>query len=132
MPLGAAAAAVGSTIKIISELSEAAREAAQFERMSTAAQDLAHSYGQSMDDILEATRKASLGTVSDYDLMASANKALMLGVGQSAEDMAKLMEVAAVRGRAMGLSTTQAFNDIVTGIGRKSKLILTTWVLCLA
>ncbi len=124
LQLGAAAAAVGSTIKIISELSEAAREAAQFERMSTAAQDLAHSYGQSMDDILEATRKASLGTVSDYDLMASANKALMLGVGQSAEDMAKLMEVAAVRGRAMGLSTTQAFNDIVTGIGRKSKLIL--------
>lgn len=124
LQLGAAAAAVGSTIKIISELSEAAREAAQFERMSTAAQDLAHSYGQSMDDILEATRKASLGTVSDYDLMASANKALMLGVGQSAEDMAKLMEVAAVRGRAMGLSTTQAFNDIATGIGRKSKLIL--------
>ena len=124
LQLGAAAAAVGSTIKIISELSEAAREAAQFERMSTAAQDLAHSYGQSMDDILEATRKASLGTVSDYDLMASANKALMLGVGQSADDMAKLMEVAAVRGRAMGLSTTQAFNDIVTGIGRKSKLIL--------
>jgi len=124
LQLGAAAAAVGSTIKIISELSEAAREAAQFERMSTAAQDLARSYGQSMDDILEATRKASLGTVSDYDLMASANKALMLGVGQNAEDMAKLMEVAAVRGRAMGLSTTQAFNDIVTGIGRKSKLIL--------
>lgn len=124
LQLGAAAAAVGSTIKIISELSEAAREAAQFERMSTAAQDLAHSYGQSMDDILEATRKASLGTVSDYDLMASANKALMLGVGQNAEDMAQLMEVAAVRGRAMGLSTTQAFNDIVTGIGRKSKLIL--------
>jgi len=124
LQLGAAAAAVGGAIKIIGELSEAAREAAQFERMSTAAQDLARSYGQSMDDILEATRKASLGTISDYDLMASANKALMLGVGENAEDMAKLMEVAAVRGRAMGLSTTQAFNDIVTGIGRKSKLIL--------
>ena len=34
------------------------------------------------------------------------------------------MEVAAFRGRQMGLSTTQAFNDIVTGIGRMSPLIL--------
>ena len=122
--IGKAYLSIMAVAKTVNEITDALREGAQFERMSTAAQDLAHSYGQSMDDILEATRKASLGTVSDYDLMASANKALMLGVGQSAEDMAKLMEVAAVRGRAMGLSTTQAFNDIVTGIGRKSKLIL--------
>jgi len=32
--------------------------------------------------------------------------------------------VAALRGRAMGISTTQAFNDIVTGIGRASPHIL--------
>jgi len=48
----------------------------------------------------------------------------MLGVGSSASEMAQLMEVAAVRGRAMGLSATQAFNDIVTGIGRGSRMIL--------
>ena len=48
----------------------------------------------------------------------------MLGVGESAEQLAQLMEVAAMRGRAMGLTTTQAFNDIVTGIGRMSPMIL--------
>jgi len=49
---------------------------------------------------------------------------MMLGVAYTAEEMAQLMEVAAVRGRAMGLSTTQAFLDIVTGIGRVSPMIL--------
>ena len=34
------------------------------------------------------------------------------------------MEVAAVRARAMGLTTTQAFNDMATGIGRMSPMIL--------
>ena len=36
-----------------------------------------------------------------------------------------------VRGRAMGLSTTQAFGDIVTGIGRMSPLILDNLGICL-
>lgn len=38
--------------------------------------------------------------------------------------MAQLLQVAVVRGQAMGLSAEQAFNDIVTGIGRMSPMIL--------
>ena len=99
-------------------------QGAAIERLQDSSQMLAQSMGLDMDDIVEAVRKASLGTVADMDIMASANKAMMLGVGSSAEEMARLMEVAAIRGRAMGLSTTQAFSDIVTGIGRQSKMIL--------
>jgi hypothetical protein len=62
--------------------------------------------------------------VSDFDLMQAASRAMMLGVSADAGQLSQLMEVAAIRGRAMGLSTTQAFNDIVTGIGRASPLIL--------
>jgi len=69
-------------------------------------------------------RGASQGMVSDFDLMQAASRAMMLGVSADAGQLSQLMEVAAIRGRAMGLSTTQAFNDIVTGIGRASPLIL--------
>ena len=74
--------------------------------------------------ILESLTQASRGTISQYDLMLTANRAMLLGVADSAEEFNQLMQIAAVRGRAMGLSTTQAFNDIVTGLGRESKLIL--------
>jgi hypothetical protein len=99
-------------------------QGAALERLEIASGQLADSMGQDMDEIVFAVREASQGMVSDADIMQSAARALMLGVGQSAEDMAQLMEVAAVRGRAMGVSTTQAFNDIVTGIGRQSRMIL--------
>ena len=74
--------------------------------------------------ILESLRSASRGMISDYDLMLSANKAALLGVADTAEEMSGLLQIASVRGRAMGISATQAFNDIVTGLGRMSPLIL--------
>jgi hypothetical protein len=74
--------------------------------------------------ILESLRSASRGMISDYDLMLAANKAALLGVADTAEEMSGLLQIAATRGRAMGISSTQAFNDIVTGLGRMSPLIL--------
>ena len=74
--------------------------------------------------ILESLRSASRGMISDYDLMLSANKAALLGVADTADEMSGLLQIASVRGRAMGISATQAFSDIVTGLGRMSPLIL--------
>ena len=74
--------------------------------------------------VLGALRSASRGMISDYDLMLSANKAALLGVADTAKEMSSLLQIASVRGRAMGISATQAFNDIVTGLGRMSPLIL--------
>ena len=85
---------------------------------------LAASAGQSGDAILQSLRAASGGTVADMDLMLSANKAMMLGVADTAEEMTALLDIARQRGRAMGMDVTQAFSDIVTGLGRESALIL--------
>jgi len=74
--------------------------------------------------MLGPLREASRGAAADSDLLLAANKASMLGVSSSVEELTKLMEVARVRGQAMGLSTTQAFSDLVTGIGRTSPMIL--------
>lgn len=73
---------------------------------------------------MDKLRISSRGAIDDMSLMLSANKAMLLGVSQNADELGRLMEIARVRGAAMGLSTQQAFSDIVTGIGRMSPLIL--------
>jgi len=81
-------------------------------------------FGVSSKRILKELKRVSKGTISNADIISSANKAMALNVTKDIDEMANLMEVARVRGQAMGLDTTQAFNDIVTGIGRGSPLIL--------
>ena len=78
----------------------------------------------SMEEALESFRRASQGMVSDFDLMQTANRAALLGVTKNVDELSKLMVTARLRGREMGMDMTTAFNDIVTGIGRRSPLIL--------
>ena len=80
--------------------------------------------GLNSNDILNNLRKLSSGTISNKDLILSANRAITLGVAKDMEEFSTLMQVARIRARDMGITTTQAFNDIVTGIGRSSPLIL--------
>lgn len=107
--------------KMAVELSVAS---ARVERLSTSFQQLATVAGSSGSAILASLNKASGGTIDNMSLMLSANRAMMLGLGADAEKLGQLMEVARFRGRAMGLTTAQAFSDIVTGVGRMSPLIL--------
>lgn len=120
----AAMAAVAGAIAAFKKVLEFSKEAAQFARLEESSSAMARSIGLDMEDVMMSVRASSKGMVSDADIMASSTRAMMLGVGSSASEMAQLMEVAAVRGRAMGLSATQAFNDLVTGIGRQSRMIL--------
>lgn len=77
-----------------------------------------------MEKALQSFRKASAGMVSDFDLMQTANRAALLGVTNDVDELAALMITARLRGREMGMDMTQAFDDIVRGIGRMSPLIL--------
>lgn len=103
---------------------EMVQEGAQLQRLEDSFQSLAETAGASGDEILSALNDAARGTVANSDLILSANRAMMLGLGSDSEKLSNLLEVAAFRGRAMGLSTTEAFNDIVTGVGRASPMIL--------
>lgn len=119
---GAAIAATAiSTFKIALEFS---KEGAEIVRLQDTSAMLASSMGFDMDEIVAKVSAASLNTVSDMDIMSSAAKAMMLGVGSSAEELASLMETAAIRGRALGIDATDAFDQIVRGIGRLSPKIL--------
>ena len=125
--LGLVAIGIGAVVSaavLMKKVFDFGEAGAQVTRLSDASSQVAKSMGSDMDDIVSAVRSASLNTVSDYDIMEASSRAMMLGVSADAGQLANLMEVAALRGRAMGVSTTQAFNDIVTGIGRMSPLIL--------
>jgi chromosome segregation ATPase len=116
------AAAAGAAI--LAGLGAATKEAIDIESTTIAFENLTSSVGQSSGEILDALQKASAGTVAANDLMLSSNRAMVLGVADNTEEFTTLMEIARDRARAMGMTTTQAFNDIVTGIGRGSPLIL--------
>ena len=93
----------------------------QSQRLGTAFVTL---WGEQAPAAMDKLRRASLGAISDMDLQLAANRASMLQVTQDADELAGLLEVAQYRGRAMGISSAQAFNDIVTGIGRLSPMLL--------
>lgn len=101
-----------------------ARTAAAANSLRIGFNQLAASAGQSSDQMLAAMRQASAGTISDMDLILSANKAMLLGVADTGEELAELIKVAAARGPIAGKSITSAFDDLVTGLGRESALIL--------
>ena len=111
-----AALSAGSA-KLINDAASSLQIEESYRRMTTQA-------GISSDNLLKQLKKTSAGTVSSTNLMLSANRAMALGVGEDMETVTTLMEIARLKGRALGLDTTQAFNDIVTGIGRGSPLIL--------
>ena len=104
------------------------RTAVQLTQLGASAQRVEYSFrqlaGSDADKMLERLRRSARGTIADTELMLSANKAMMLGVSDNADTLGRLLEVAAERGKALGLTTTQAFSDIVTGIGRLSPMIL--------
>ena len=80
--------------------------------------------GINAEEMLAVMKKSSRGTIAENELLLAANKAMSLGVVKNSEDMATIMEIARVKGQTMGLSMTQAFGDLVTGLGRGSAMIL--------
>ena len=122
--MGLANAAMQAAAAIPQAVGAMVNAAGQIEVVKASFDSLAASAGQSGESMLESMRMASRGMVADYDLILGANKAMLLGVADTGDELAALIDVARIRGQAMGLSLTQAFDNIVTGLGRESALIL--------
>lgn len=103
---------------------EFSKQGAAAERLADAGQRLASQYDQSMDDIVSSIQMASGQTIDSMTAMTAANQAMQLGVAQTPEEFEKLTKAAVALGRATGRDATQSINDLTTGIGRQSKLIL--------
>jgi hypothetical protein len=88
-----------------------------FERLSA-------SVSQNAGEMMQAMRRGTQGMVSDLDLMMASNKAVLLGLPVTAKEMGELAQTARTLGKAMGLDATQAFDNLITALGRTSPLIL--------
>jgi hypothetical protein len=119
-----AGAGIAGIVALGQQFVQLGQEGAQVERVAASFEELARSVGQSSSKMLATLQSASSGTVASYDLMLAANRAMMLGVADSSEEMGVLMQIAADRARLLGLSTTEAFDRLVAGLGRGSALIL--------
>lgn len=89
---------------------------------------MTQSMGVDSDALMGKMRAASYGAVKDFDLMKSANQA-MVGAGKEfgkefAENLPTLMQVSREAAKAQGLSVDYMYNSIVTGIKRMSPMIL--------
>lgn len=73
-------------------------------------------------DLLENLRKATKGTVNDVQLMTAAVKANDFRI--PLEDLGKYLEFAQMKAQQTGQSVDYMTDSIVTGLGRKSPLIL--------
>jgi hypothetical protein len=71
---------------------------------------------------LEQLRQSTRGLVSDLELMKQATKAGTFGIGIG--EMGQLLNFATRRAQETGQEVDYLVNSIVTGIGRKSPLIL--------
>lgn len=117
-----AVAGVATSVLIaIKKAFDFAKEFAEFKQASDA---MSQQFGKNANEVIKKLKEVSAGTIANKDLVLAANRAMALGVTQDINKIAGLLEYARLRARAMGTDTTSAFNDIVTGIGRQSPLIL--------
>jgi ABC-type transporter Mla subunit MlaD len=96
----------------------------QLNSVSTGFENLSAAAGLSADVLLREMRPATLGLVSDFDLMKQANNAMTLGIVRSEEEFGELVKGATVLGRTLGIDTTHALESLTIGLGRQSKLVL--------
>ena len=125
--LGKAAATAGSVFfaarGLINGLKKAIELGSKFDGVSRGFNNLSKSAGLSVN-ALDKLTKATDGTVNSIDLMTQANNAMLLGIVDSDEQMAKMFDTAQRLAEALGQDAAFGIESLVTGMGRQSKLML--------
>lgn len=109
---------------VVSELQALVALGAKLPGLQNSFGSLARGLGQDSQAMLSAMSAATKGLVADFDLMQSANKAMLLGLPVTTQTMGDLAKTATVLGRAMGIDATKALDDLITALGRSSPMIL--------
>jgi len=76
------------------------------------------------DQMVASMQVGTSHLVADFDLMQSANKAMLLGLPVTEQGMGDLAKTATILGRAMGQDATKSLDDLITALGRSSPMIL--------
>ena len=118
----AMAAKVGGAFLAMGKAWDLMGAAARFDEQEQAFTNLAASHGANAKSIIANLKALSGQTVSTAAVIESAGNAMLLGI--PAERMAGMMEIARASAKVTGQTVQEAFNDIATGIGRQSPMIL--------
>jgi hypothetical protein len=121
--LGATAPQVGlamAGLRLVGQGVDMARVASEGQRLESAYESLAAKTGVAAHTMLASIRSASYGMISDMELMQAASAAMSLGVVDSVDKMAALMQVAIAKGSEFNVAPTQAFKELLEGLGRMS------------
>src|SRR5690606_23770571 len=116
--------AVDGVKRLVSGVAELALRGAQMAPTVQAFDRLSASIGESSSVMLSASRTATKGLIRDLDLMAAANKGILLGLPVTSQSMATMAQTAVVLGKAMGQGPNKSFDDLITALGRSSPMIL--------
>lgn len=99
-----------------------AEQGANVARLEFAFDSMARAVGRDSKQILSDLQEMSAGTLSNFDLIQQASRAVTLGL--PIDRISEMMEVSRAAAAAMGESTTRMFESIVLGTARQSRLIL--------
>lgn len=113
---------LGDVSRAFSALTTSITDSAALESQTRALELNLAAQGVALEGFIKNLDQAAQGQISQADLIKQSANALLLGI--PADKIAGLLEVAGVSAIAFGRTFTQAFEDIVVGIGRNSPMIL--------
>jgi len=114
----------GAGLAIFQYGASAEASAEKIDRLGVATDAMAKRIGETQSSMLDAIQKASGHTVDQFTALKAANKAMIFGLIDSADQMGELTTMARVLGNAMGQDTAKSIDDLTTALGRQTPLIL--------
>jgi len=82
--------------------------------------NLTESIGETEESMLSQLRPATMGVVSDFQLMKSGAQLISMGLVDSAESAAKMSEMAVTLGAAMGTDATESMESFALMLANQS------------
>lgn len=111
-------ATVAAIAAVAQQMYELGRKANDLNDVMTG---FSRSFGNSVEN-LKKLRDATGGAISDMNLLQNANKASLTGISDNIDEIATLMQIAQVRGKELGISTQDAFEQMSSAILRPAML----------
>lgn len=118
-----AIAGIMAAIGILKKGFDLASEFADFEEQAIA---MEKQFGVNSNAVIKKLQEVSGGALSMRDAVLTANKAMAFGVTRDVDKIAKIYEIARARGDALGIDGKEAFESLVTGIGKETPRLLKT------
>jgi hypothetical protein len=112
------------TERVATQFGSSLRDAAAGTAVQQSFRNLARTSGVNADKLLENMQRASKGTVRELDLIRIANRAMLAGGAEFAEDLPRLFEIARAASIATGQDIGFVFDTLTRGIAKASPLLI--------